>query len=305
MKPFWQQVKNENKRLKTRDVRNSAGSTKEKYQHEKELLNCKLQTLISNAHVYKIAATQTVLSGGIANDMNCKSPITEDRILNLLKNQDSQLADRISDLVQQKLAIQKTAEADLQQLQEKMKDEKHAAVKLVKDAHKNHLEKLKHSHKMQLKQVEYQHEMQLERLRNRIIRLQNDEKMLKESMDNCDNELRNSKADNIKLQAENRMLSDENRTLRRGLAEKREMNEKLDKSAFLIGELREKLRNSEEAKELILQQFRLLELERDDLLEAIQDGINEVNKVNRLDDKILETEIARTEGKFLKQKRGS
>lgn len=54
------------------------------------------------------------------------------------------------------------------------------------------------------------------------------------------------------------------------------------KSLYLISELKDKLKKSDKAKEIILQQFCQLEKERDELVDAIKDGILEVGLLHAL-----------------------
>ncbi|CAG9537888.1 unnamed protein product [Cercopithifilaria johnstoni] len=155
----------------------------------------------------------------------------------------------------------------------------------------------------QLKSVECQNDLKIKRMKDYLRRMEvRRKKIVKDKLDTCERELRNVEANIIKVDAENRMLHEENRTLKRNLEKRHDANQNLHKSVLLVSELKDKLRKSEEAKEVILQQFHLLEMERDELMEAIYQGIHEVEKVNRLGDKFLASENTKAEDQIGEQK---
>ncbi|VDK78057.1 unnamed protein product [Litomosoides sigmodontis] len=296
LKPFSQNLKNDIGKIHKYDM-TLPDLTKDLYQRERELLKEKLHRVMTNARIYKVAATQTSPSAEmiLTDDRNFKPPINE-QIIDLLNRQDSHLSiDRISDLIMRKLAITKTVEADMKLFRKNMKNEELAAIRKMKQTQRRHLEKIRQSHMMRLKSVECQNDLKIKQLKKYIRRMEEENKIIGEKLDSCEKKLRNREASMIKMEAEDRMLHEENRTLKQNLVNRHDGNQNLHNSVLLISELKDKLRKSERAKEVILQQFRLLEMERDELVEAIYHGIHEMEKVNRLGEKILASEVTKAE----------
>uniref|UniRef100_A0A915Q148 Uncharacterized protein n=1 Tax=Setaria digitata TaxID=48799 RepID=A0A915Q148_9BILA len=302
LKPFWENMKNEIRMTYKYDPV-SSGFTKDIYRREKQLLISRLHVLLTNAHKSKVATTQTVLSG---DKITAIGPVsgshpTEECIKNFLNSENLHLTiDRISNLVMQKLAIQKETEMKL--FQKSMKDQKNAAIRKVKETQRRKLEKLKQNHNLQMKNIESENAMHIERLKTSANQTKEEKEVLSDKLDSCERELRSVKASLVKIQAENRMLSEENRMFKQNLAKQREENENLYKTVLLFNELEDKLKKCEETNEMILQQFHLLETERDELVEAIRHGIYDMKEVNRLGDRILAAEIAKTENQIKSQK---
>ncbi|VIO98920.1 Uncharacterized protein BM_BM10526 [Brugia malayi] len=296
LKSFWQNLKNEIRKAHEGDIA-LPDLTKDLYRREQQSLRNKLHKII-NARNCKVATTQTPLSGDmlLANYPNLKSSLTEEQIIDLLNRQDPQLSiDRISDLVKQKLAIPKSVEADMKLLRKNMKDEKYAAIRKVKEAQHRHLEKLKQNHTIQVESIKSQNDRKISGLQSHIRRIEEEKKIVEGKLDSCERKLRSIQASIIKIEAENRMLYEENRTFKQDFVKRHDTNQNLHKSVLLISKLKDKLRKSAETQELILQQFRLLEIERDELVEAIYNGIRDVEEVNHMGNRILAYEITKTE----------
>ncbi|VDN20835.1 unnamed protein product [Gongylonema pulchrum] len=268
---------------------------------KRKLLSGKLQTLIANARNYKVATTQTVLSGD-TKQYGYGTSNTSAPILELLQREDPQLINRISDLIQQKLKIQKINDSEL----ELLRTEKHKAHER-KILNERLDDSERETRKLKVDSVRIQAENRVLADENKILKeslaekratdeqLRHERKILNERLDDSERATRKLKVDSVRIQAENRVLADENKILKESLAEKRATDEQLRKSVNIISELRNKLKKANEVKELILHEFRHLEKERDQLLDAINDGIHEVETMNRMGSRKLTAEIARIE----------
>ncbi|VDM95127.1 unnamed protein product [Thelazia callipaeda] len=211
MRPFLEYLKNEAET----EIRRQNRKTSSYYEQKKKQLNMKLNTLITNARMHKVASTQTIISG---ENIHCitKPCISDDQISNAVVDSTSQqTVDRIFDLVMQKLSIQKTTETEME-------------IRKMKDIHREDLESVKKNYDEQLRVIERKNIQQINDIKHQIRQLKNEREKLQKKVDDLEKAAQNKELDFIKIEAENRMLHMENQRIKQTLAQQRDINENLE-----------------------------------------------------------------------------
>ncbi|VDD85826.1 unnamed protein product [Enterobius vermicularis] len=254
------------------------------YSNNQKELRRQLQLISAKARTYKVAETQTAFELEMledAIDEQNEPKVMRIRLLEMLAL-NRRLVSKNQKLEDDAKSLEQRLQTEYQTNLEKVKEEAEKNLQFMLEEHNKELVKLKSRFKEEVEKKE------------KIIRFTRLEvTKLNEEVDKHERVAKQTKNDIIKLEAENRILTDENKSLRRNIQLVNvESKLYLQKEAAYIESLTRKCAESEKAKKVIIENFRHLEKERDNLAALVKANINLVRKSNEEKSKKLIKKIA-------------
>ncbi|KHN82387.1 hypothetical protein Tcan_14033 [Toxocara canis] len=284
---LWAFSKNELSRQKdhTVDIEKRVHKMSTEHGRQVALLHKRIRTLALNARMYCLASTQTdpILGtdGKRSVGVQTVEELTRERILDVLRGGDRQLAEYIAEIVKEKLHAQSEYKHALVNLEQRLKYENDVQVRKLREEKLKQFEEMSRVHREQLGELHAKYLAEKEQNEEQVNQLQMENRILSEKIDALERETKQLKGDLLKCESEKRVLRDENQAISGELQKRRLESAKHQKDATIIKELKKKLLKSEDIKEIVLGEFRKLERERNELANGIADGVRRVELMNR------------------------
>ncbi|VDK49239.1 unnamed protein product [Anisakis simplex] len=237
------------------------------------LLKKQIRMLLLNTRTYCVASTQTdpilETEDRRSEGVQTVEELNREYVMDVVKKDDRELVEFIQQIIHERSVDRAEHRRALLELEQRLKDEHLIEIGKLRGEKLRDFEELSSSHRQKLSAINAKFLAEKELNAELECRMQREGQRLNQRVGALEDEVNGLKDDHIKYESEVRALRKENEALSSELQWRRVQSANRYRNMDIIKDLKEKLAKSDDLKEIVLGEYRKLEMERDALAKAL------------------------------------